>query len=135
MILVRVCRTPLVMAVLFLAVWLVPSRVDAVSHHRSTRPRVCERVLNHCLVLKWHNQINRLRHTRHPDSDDAFEDFDDRDTRTDPTSNDTLEDEAASSADSDTTPPWTQAQGADEPRPAPLSVWRKLAAPRPPPSL
>jgi len=136
MILVRLFRTALVMAVLVLTAWLVPSRVDAaMSHHRTSRARSCVRVSTRCVALKWHTRVDCLRHPHSPDFDDVVDDADDRDARMTPTSVAATDDESGSSSDAKSTPPWLRARVADEPRAARLIAWRKLAAPRPPPSI
>src|SRR5262245_9635136 len=133
MLFVRLHRTFVVLAALCVAACLVPSSADAaVGRHRAKRAHACEAP---CLSSKWHSSLSspRLTH-RHP-SDDIVDDFDDRDTRTDPTSTAVADDDATSSSDSTITLPWVRARRAPVPHVARLIVWRKLAAPRPPPSL
>ena len=137
MMLVRVFRTTLVMVVVVLTAWLAPSRVDAAvsHHHRTARARTCVRVSTRCLALKWHIRVDLLRHPHPPEFDDVFDDADDRGTRITRTSVTVSVDESRSSSDPRSTPPWLRARGVEEPRAAGLIVWRKLAAPRPPPSI
>jgi len=136
MIFVRLFRTAPVIAVIVLTAWLVPSRGDAaVSHHRTAHARSCVRVSTGCLALKWHIRVDRLRYLHSPDLDDVDDDADDRDARMTPTSVEATDDERGSSSDAKSTPPWLRARVADEPRAARLIAWRKLAAPRPPPSI
>jgi hypothetical protein len=133
MMIVRLRRTFVFLAALFVAVCLVPSPADAaVARHRATRTHACEAP---CFSLQWHISLSSSRSlSRHP-SDDIVDDFDDRDTRTDPTSTAVADDDATSSTDSPVTLPWVRAHRAPAPHAARLVVCRKLAAPRPPPSL
>jgi hypothetical protein len=133
MILVRLRRTVVFVTALLVAACLVPSPADAaVGRHRAKRTHACEAP---CLSSKWHNSLSSARSTeRHP-SDDIVDDFDDRDTRTDPTSSAVADDDATPATDSAVTLPWVRAHRAPDPHAARLVVCRRLAAPRPPPSL
>jgi hypothetical protein len=133
MMFVRLRRTFAILAALCVAACLVPSAANAaVGRHRAKRAHACEAP---CLSSKWHSSLSSPRSThRHP-SDDIVDFFDDRDTQPDPTSTAVANDDATSSSDSTITLPWVRARRAAVPHVARLIVWRKLAAPRPPPSL
>jgi len=133
MMFVRLRRTIVLLASLCVAACLVPSWADAaVGRHRAKRARACEAP---CLSSKWHSSLSSPRSTvRHP-SDDIVDDFDDRDTGADPTSTAVADDDATASSDSTITHPWVRARRTAAPHAARLIIWRKLAAPRPPPSI
>jgi hypothetical protein len=133
MMLVRLRRTIVLLAALCVAACLVPSWADAaVGRHRAKRAHACQAP---CLSSKWHSSLSSPRSThRHP-SDDIVDDFDDRDTGADPTSTVIADDDATSSSESTIAQPWVRARRTAVPHAARLIVWRKLAAPRPPPSL
>jgi hypothetical protein len=132
MVLVRLRRTIVLLAALCVAACLVPSWADAaVGRHRVKRAHACEAP---CLSSKWHSSLSSPRSTQRHPSDDIVDDFDDRDTGADPTSTAVADDDATSS-DSTIALPWVTARRTAAPFAARLIVWRKLAAPRPPPSI
>jgi len=137
MILVGLRRVTVVLAVLFVAAWLAPARADAgVARHHDKRARACLRSPTQCLALKWHNRLSNPRRSHRPGSDDAVDDFDDRDTQTDPGPDAAaVDNDGASLSDPEPPLPWVCARRAADPRAERLIVWRRLAAPRPPPSL
>jgi len=87
-----------------------------------------------CLAGTGHEQLSPLTHTRNPNSTDALDDLDDRDLGSDPAPAAAI-DRTATLSNPDIAPPWIGARRAVDPCAARLIVWRKLAAPRPPPSL
>ena len=132
MMLVRLRRTFVLLAVLVVAACLLPSQADAgPRRHRVKHARTCAAP---CLSLKWHNSLHAPHSTNDNPSDDAADYFDDRDTRTDPSSSPALDDDATSSSDSAVTLPWVNARRAAYPYAVRSIVFRELAAPRPPPS-
>jgi len=136
MIFVRCRRALVVVAMLFVAAWLVPASADAaVSRHHSKRPRICQGSPNFCLAWKWHNRLSAPHRTHRPGSDDVFDDFDDRDTGTDPMADASTDNDTTSASDAAAAPPWVIARRTADPCAALLIVFRKLVAPRPPPSI
>jgi hypothetical protein len=133
MILMRLRRAFVLLAALLAAVCVVPSRADAgPRHHHAKHTRTC---VAPRLSSSWHNSLGTPHSTNDNPSDDAADYFDDRDTRTDPTSPAALDDDATSSSESAITLPWVRARRTADPYAARLVVFRRLAAPRPPPSL
>ena len=130
---VRLCRTAVVVAVL-VAASLLPALADAAARHGTTHAHQYEGCPNRCLIGTSHQRLTALKPARNPDSNDALDDVDDWDLGADPA--------PKVSVDSDTTilnpdsaPSWLRVTRAADPRAARLTVWRKLDAPRPPPSL
>jgi hypothetical protein len=129
-------RAFVVIAVLFVAAWLVPTSSDAaVSSHAAKHARFCQRAPNKCLAWKEHISVSRLPKAPRPDSDDVFYDFEDRDTGIDPAADAPTDDHAVSSSVIAESPSWVRVLDDGDPRAARLIDWRKLDAPRPPPSL
>ncbi|HKE85714.1 MAG TPA: hypothetical protein VKB50_18260 [Vicinamibacterales bacterium] len=136
MIVVRCRRALLVIAMLFVAAWLVPASAEAaVSRHHGKRPRICQGSPNFCLAWKWHNRLSAPRTTHRPGSDDVFDDFDDRDTGIDPMAGASTDNDTTSASDAAAAPPWVITRRTTDPPTALLIVFRKLVAPRPPPSI
>jgi hypothetical protein len=136
MIVVRCRRALVVMAMLFVAAWLFPATAEAkVSRHHSKRPRICQGSPNFCQASKWHNRLSAPHRIHRPGSDDVFDDFDDRDTGSDPMADASTDNDTPSASDAAAAPPWVFARRAADPRAARLTVFRKLVAPRPPPSI
>jgi len=133
MMLVRLRRTAVVIAVL-VAAWLLPALADAAPRHRTTHARQCEGTPDRCLAGRRHERLTELKHSRNPDSNDALDDMDDQDVGADPAPRASIDVDTAV-ADPDSAPSWLRVTRAADPRAARLSVWRKLDAPRPPPSL
>jgi membrane-bound lytic murein transglycosylase B len=133
MVVVRLRRTFAVLAAFVVAACLAPSPADAaVKRHRAKRAvHACQAVC----FSQWHNSLSSRHTTNENPSDDVVDFFDDRDTRTDPTPTAIADDEATSSSDNTITLPWVRARRTAAPHVARLVVWRKLAAPRPPPSI
>jgi hypothetical protein len=131
---VRLPRTAVLVACL-VAVWLVPAPANAAAKHHRTPPKhSCARTPDRCLAGTWHERLGAQAHTRNPSSNDALDDVDDRDLGSDPASAVSVDgDAAASHSGAELT--WIYASRAADPLAARLIVWRKLAAPRPPPSL
>jgi hypothetical protein len=127
---VRLCRTAVVVAVL-VAAWLPPAIADAAPRHRTTHTRHCEGTPNRCLIGTSHQRLTALTHARNPASNDALDDVDDQDVGADPAPRSSID---AHTAVSDGAPSWLHVTRAADPRAARLIVWRKLDAPRPPPS-
>ncbi len=131
---VRLPRTAVLVAAL-VAVWLVPAQAHAAGqHHRNAHSRSCVRTPDRCLAATGHERLGAQTHSKNPSSNDALEDVDDRDLGSDPAPGAAVDDDVTATTP-DTTPPWIFAKRAADPRAARLIVWRKLAAPRPPPSL
>jgi len=132
MIRVRLRRALAVLATVFVAVWLVPSRADAAgTRHHGKRTYVSQAT---CLGLGQPDVFGSEHSTRLTHGDDVADDFDDRDDRTDPTSTPTAHDGAASESEPVLALPWARTGRAAEPRAAQSAMWRRVAAPRPPPS-
>jgi hypothetical protein len=132
---VRLRRTA-VLVVVLTAVWLLPSPDDAaaVQHHHKVHNSSFAPAPDGCLAEAPHRCFAAQTHIRNPDSNDALDDVDDRDLGSDPKPTPSVDGDIAVS-DRDTAPPWLHAGRAADPRATSLIVWRKLAAPRPPPSL
>ena len=131
---VRLCRTAVVVAVL-VAAWLLPSLADAAPRHRTTtHSKQCAGTPNRCLIGMSHQRLTALKHARNPDSNDALDDVDDWDLGADPAPKVSVDSDTAIS-NPDSAPSWLRVTRAADPRAARLIVWRKLDAPRPPPSL
>lgn len=131
---VRLRRTAVFVAVLA-AVSFLPSPASAAARpHRSTHTRSCAHTPDQCLASARHERLAAQTHLRNPSSNDALDDVDDRDFGSDPAPTASL-DGTIAIADRDTAPPWICRLRAADPRAARLIVWRKLDAPRPPPSL
>lgn len=134
MMFLRLPRT-VVLAVLLVAAWLLPSAAEAAAqHHRNIHNRSCARTPDRCLAGTWHQHLGAQTHAKNPSSNDALDDVDDRDLGSDPAPKPTLDGDIALS-DREPAPTWIYATRAADPRAERLIVWRKLAAPRPPPSL
>lgn len=130
----RLRRAALIIAVLVVGAGLLPSRAEAaVPRRHAVHTKLCERAPSRCLALTQHERLSPVPRVR-PDSDEAVVDLDDWDFGTDPTSNASPADHTTVT-DPDRTPPWARARRTINPLAARLIVWRKLAAPRPPPSL
>ena len=128
-------RTLVVMALLFVAAWLVPASSEAaVSRHAAKHARFCQRAPNKCLAWKGHISVSRLPKAPRPDSDDVFYDFEDRDTGIDPAADAPIDDDTVSPSNTADSPTWVRVLDDGDPRADRLIVWRKLDAPRPPPS-
>jgi hypothetical protein len=133
MVVVRLRRTFVFLAALFVAACLVPAQADAgVVHHRVKRAH--HRCEIPCFSWKWHNSLSSPHSTNENPSDDVVDFFDDRDTRTDPTST-AVADDPTPTTESAITFPRVRAHRAADPQAARLIVFRRLAAPRPPPFL
>jgi hypothetical protein len=130
---VRLRRTVVVVAVL-VAAWLFPALADAAPRHRATHARQCESLPDRCLAGASHDRLTAIKHVRNPNSNDALDDLDDWDLGADPAPR-TFVDGHIAISDRDDTPSWLRVTRAPDPRAARLIVWRKLDAPRPPPSL
>jgi hypothetical protein len=130
--LVRLLRAVVVVAVVAAAM-LLPSLANAASRHRSAPSGQCDRTPDRCLARTWHERLTALK-AANPDSNDALDDVDDWDLGADPMPR-TSVDHGTAVPDPDSTPRWLRARRAADPRAASLIIWRKLAAPRPPPSL
>ena len=130
---VRLRRTAVVVAVL-VAAWLLPALAYGPPRHPATHAHQCEGTPHRCLIGPWHERLTALRHARNPDSNDALDDLDDWDLGTDPAPKTFVDGDTAISNPA-SAPSWIGARRAADPRAERLIVWRKLAAPRPPPSL
>jgi hypothetical protein len=131
---VRLRYVSLLIAGLVVAGGLLPSPAHAgIPHHPRTLSRLCQRAPGRCLALTQHQRLKALKHVR-PDSNEALEDFDEWDVGTDSAS-DTATVVQTTASDPNSAPPWARARRAADPLAARLIVWRKLSAPRPPPSL
>jgi hypothetical protein len=130
---VRLRRTVVVVAV-FVAAWLLPALAVAAPHHRATHARQCESLPDRCLAGSSHDRLTAIKHVRNPNSNDALIDLDDQDLGADPAPKASIDGDTAIS-DPDSAPSWLRVTRAADPRAERLIVWRKLDAPRPPPSL
>ena len=128
---VRLSRAVVVVAVL-VAAWLLPSLANAASRHRNVHASRCAHTANRSLQTS-RESLSALTHARNPDADNALDDVDDPDLGADRAPRVSVARTTAVS-DPDITPPWLRARRAADARDERLILWRKLAAPRPPPS-
>lgn len=115
---VRLRRTAVVVAVL-VAAWLLPALSDAAPRHRTPHAHQCKGTLDRA----WSSN-----------ADNALDDVDDPDLGADRAPRASA-DRSTTVSNPDSAPSWPRVTRAADPRAARLIVWRKLDAPRPPPSL
>ena len=132
MILVR-CRCAVVLAVmLFLVAWLFPTSALASPHRHHGKKAAWFETL--WPIASTKPVLGASRIVTGAPSDDIDDDFDDRETRNRPSSSFAAVDDRAELDIA--APPWVvRVQNDADPCAARLIVWRKLVAPRPPPSL